>query len=129
MIPAMSKLSIDLVSSMGNRAAPMRRYASTSMRCGSTPNMSKLTTIRRYYGQKGYTDETIREYQATLRIDPDYAAAHYNLGLIYGLKGSLVEARRETQWALHWSCAGAGVACAATMTGQSGNELRLPLLR
>ena len=33
------------------------------------------------YGQQGRTDEAIREYQAALRINPDSADAHHNLGV------------------------------------------------
>ena len=40
------------------------------------------------------------EYQAALRINPDYAEAHYNLGVVYGQQGRTDEAIREYQAAL-----------------------------
>lgn len=32
-------------------------------------------------------DEAIDEYEEAIRIDPDYAEAHYNLGIIYAGQG------------------------------------------
>ena len=52
------------------------------------------------YTQQGRTDEAIREYQAALRINPDYADAHYNLGVAYAQQGRTDEAMREYQAAL-----------------------------
>ena len=49
--------------------------------------MPMRTTPGRGYGQQGRIDEAIREYQAALRINPDDAEAHYNLGVVYGQQG------------------------------------------
>ena len=35
----------------------------------------------------GRQEEAISQYKKALSIDPDYAGAHYNLGLTYGGKG------------------------------------------
>ena len=45
----------------------------------------------------------VEEFQAALRINPDYAEAHYNLGEAYGQQGRLDEAIREYQAALRIS--------------------------
>ena len=45
-------------------------------------------------------DEAMREYQAALRINPDYSDAHNNLGVVYWQRGRLDEAKREFQTAL-----------------------------
>ena len=49
---------------------------------------------------QGHLDEAIREYQAALRINPDFAEAHLNLGMAYGQQGRPDEAIREYQAAL-----------------------------
>ena len=36
------------------------------------------------YWQRGRPEDAIREYQAALRVNPNYADAHYNLGVAYG---------------------------------------------
>ena len=51
-------------------------------------------------GNKAAPHEEIREYQAALRINPDYAEAHYNLGVVYTRQGRIDEAIRELQAAL-----------------------------
>jgi tetratricopeptide (TPR) repeat protein len=35
----------------------------------------------------GRYEEAVSQYKKALAIDPDYAGAHYNLGLVYGGKG------------------------------------------
>ena len=52
------------------------------------------------YWQQSRFDEAIREFQAALRLKPDYADAHDNLGLAYQQQGRLDEAIREFQAAL-----------------------------
>ena len=52
------------------------------------------------HAERGYWDEAIREYQAALRINPNYAEAHLNLGVAYGQRGRWGEALREFQVAL-----------------------------
>ncbi|MEA3341475.1 MAG: tetratricopeptide repeat protein, partial [Chloroflexota bacterium] len=47
----------------------------------------------------GRLDEAIRKYQAALRINPNYAEAHYSLGVTYGLQGRRDETIREVQLA------------------------------
>ena len=49
----------------------------------------RTTTWVVTYEQQGRTDEAIREYQAALRINPDYAKAHCNLGVAYARTGPL----------------------------------------
>ena len=52
------------------------------------------------YGNQGRTDEAIREFQTALRINPDYAKAHYHLGMACGQQGRTDEEIREYQAAL-----------------------------
>ena len=47
------------------------------------------------YARQDRLDEAIREFQAALRIKPDYAKAHYNLGAAYAKHGRLDEATCE----------------------------------
>ena len=51
-------------------------------------------------GQRGQIDEAIRQYQETLRLNPDAAEAHYNLGVTLAAKGQTDEAIRQFQEAL-----------------------------
>ena len=53
------------------------------------------------YTDLGLTDKAIDEYQAALKLDPDYADARNNLGLSYLSKGSADEAIRECRAALN----------------------------
>ena len=45
-------------------------------------------------------DEAIRQFQETLRRKPDYAEAHYNLGLALGKQGQTAAAIRQYEEAL-----------------------------
>ncbi|MEI7936188.1 MAG: tetratricopeptide repeat protein, partial [Verrucomicrobiota bacterium] len=45
-------------------------------------------------------DEAIRHYQLAIRLKPDHAAAHNNLGVALGKKGQTDEAIRQFQEAL-----------------------------
>ena len=79
----------------------MRRSERTRRCCESTPTDAEAhCNLGVIYGQQGRTDEAIREYQAALRINPDYDEAHYNLGVIYRQQGRIDEAIREYQAAL-----------------------------
>ncbi|MDD5141222.1 MAG: tetratricopeptide repeat protein [Verrucomicrobiales bacterium] len=51
-------------------------------------------------GTKGQTDGAIRQFQAAIRIYPDYAEAHNNLGIALGGKGQIDEAIRHFQEAI-----------------------------
>jgi protein O-mannosyl-transferase len=48
-------------------------------------------------GVKDRIDETINQYQETIRLKPDFAEAHYNLGIAFRRKGQIDEAIREYQ--------------------------------
>ena len=50
--------------------------------------------------EKGQIDEAMRQYQAALRLKPDYAEAHFNLGNALSRKGQMDEAIRQFQEAL-----------------------------
>ncbi|MCH8992750.1 MAG: tetratricopeptide repeat protein, partial [Acidobacteria bacterium] len=41
-----------------------------------------------------------KRYRQTLRLDPDHADAHHNLGVIFALGGELEEALEHHRWAL-----------------------------
>jgi len=51
---------------------------------------------RAYMKQKCW-DEAVREFQAALRINPEYTLAHFSLGMVYGKQGELDEAVRKFQ--------------------------------
>ncbi len=53
------------------------------------------------YHELGRTKEAISEYQAALRIDPNFAEAHNNLGTVYFELGENKEAIGEYQKALN----------------------------
>jgi Flp pilus assembly protein TadD len=48
-------------------------------------------------GVNGQTEEAIRQFQETIRLKPDHADAHYNLGVALGKKGQIDEAIRQYQ--------------------------------
>ena len=50
--------------------------------------------------RKGQIDEAIRQYQEAIRLKPDYAEAHNNLGVALGGKGQMDEAIRQFQEAI-----------------------------
>jgi Flp pilus assembly protein TadD len=55
-------------------------------------NMNKLAGIYDYVGRR---DEAEKEYRDALRINPDFADAHYNLGVLLGNKGRKEDAEAE----------------------------------
>ena len=52
------------------------------------------------YHERGYFDQAMASFQETLRNNPDYAEAHYNLGSLYLQKQMRTEAKRHFQKAL-----------------------------
>jgi tetratricopeptide (TPR) repeat protein len=46
---------------------------------------------------QGRLDDAIKEYQMAIKLDPNYADAHYNLGLAYQKTGRLDDAVKEYQ--------------------------------
>jgi tetratricopeptide (TPR) repeat protein len=53
------------------------------------------------YAELGDADQTIRHFEAALRLKPKSAAAHYNLGTALSLAGRSAEAIREYEAALN----------------------------
>ena len=55
---------------------------------GLQPSSAKVHyNIGIFCRKLGRYEEAISQYKKALSIDPDYAGAHYNLGLTYGGKG------------------------------------------
>ena len=50
--------------------------------------------------QQGKSDEAIGQFEEAVRVKPDYALAHNNLGYALAQKGQLDEAIRQYQEAL-----------------------------
>ena len=48
----------------------------------------------------GQTDRAIFFFQRALKLDPNHAESHYNLGVAYSAKGMIDEARREMAWGM-----------------------------
>jgi tetratricopeptide (TPR) repeat protein len=53
--------------------------------------------------KKGQTDEAIRQFQTTLRLNPRHAQAQYNLGIAFASKGQWDEAIRQYREAIRLS--------------------------
>ena len=63
-------------------------------------NEVPLTFLGTALEQKGRLDEAIRQFQAALRLNPDFAPAHNELAATLGQKGQLDAAIREFQEAI-----------------------------
>jgi Flp pilus assembly protein TadD len=57
-------------------------------------------TLGFYYKKQGRLEEAIREYQTSLRLDPNDAVAHSNLGGVYEKQGRFKEAMEEFNTAI-----------------------------
>ena len=78
-----------------------KRSPITKRHCKSSPTTRKpTTTSASALLQKGRVDEAIAHYQKALQIKPDYAEAHYNLGIALQQKGRMDEAITHYQKAL-----------------------------
>ena len=61
----------------------------SSKRCGSIPAMTKHTTIWAISSmRRGKREEAEAQFTEALRLNPEYADAHYNLGVALQTKGS-----------------------------------------
>src|SRR5262245_11365030 len=79
-------------------------FNSMLRKLGSRPEVH--TIFGRAYRETGYLNEAIEEFQKTIKLDPKYPRAHYNLGLSYLLKDGtlkLKEAEEEfrTELSIH----------------------------
>lgn len=52
-----------------------------------------------YLHKKKKTDEALKSYKKSLDLDPNYAEAHYNLGLLYYDTGKYKDARKHAELA------------------------------
>ena len=73
----------------------------TSRRCGSSPITPRRTTIwGSPWRKRARSQEAIGHYEQALRIKPDYAEAHYNLGIALEQAGRVQEAIGHYEQAL-----------------------------
>lgn len=63
-------------------------------------NQMALTLLGDAYSGQGQFDLAIQFYQQTIRINPNYGAAHSGLAMVYARQGRVIEAKREVQAAL-----------------------------
>ena len=68
--------------------------------------MHLINNLGTYYFDKGLVDEAILHFRHTIKIAPDYADAHYNLGVAYGAKGNYEMAFKEMRVAKSLSAGG-----------------------
>ncbi len=79
----------------------MTVYSSLWVRSGNpVTQLLRITQSGSALLEKGQTDEAIRQYQEAVRLKPDYAEAHNNLGVALDTNGQTDEAIRELQEAL-----------------------------
>ena len=84
-----------------DRAGCRRRSGTTSRRCGSSPiTPRRTTTWDSPWCRQGRLQEAIGHYEQALRIKPDYAEAHYNLGVALEQAGRVQEAIGHYEQAL-----------------------------
>lgn len=50
------------------------------------------------YGRKGQLEAAITSYKEVVRLNPNYARAHFNLGLVYAKLGDYQKALEEYRW-------------------------------
>jgi len=93
--PTAEALARALRNGEGTRVVPSTSYGAARV----TPAEEHFNRGVTYHNE-GRLDEAIREYQAALRVNPNYAETHYNLGLAYRQQGRLDEAIHEYEAAL-----------------------------
>ena len=57
--------------------------------------LKPISILALSWAKKGQTDEAIRQFEETIRLKPDFAEAHYNLGTALGMKGQINQAISE----------------------------------
>jgi len=81
-----------------------------------------------YYLARRY-DEALRQYQETIRMDPNYASAHISIGIVYEQKGMFDEALAAYQKAVNASERTSGILAALghtyAVSGRRGEALKI----
>ena len=83
------------------RGSWTRRSPNTARRSGSSPTTPRPTpTSASPCKPRGSSTEAIAEYREAIRLKPDYAEAHFNLGIALSDQGKLDEAIAEYREAI-----------------------------
>jgi len=61
--------------------------------------LSAIVNLGNMALEDGRIDDARQRYEAALKLDPDYALAHHNLGVVYRRQGRLRESVRELRLA------------------------------
>ncbi|MEA3342474.1 MAG: serine/threonine-protein kinase, partial [Chloroflexota bacterium] len=93
--PAAKKLARMLRNGKAGRAAPVVSLGEVDVALAEEHLKRGVS-----YANQDRWDEATREFQAALRINPNYAQAHLGLGAAYGQQGRLDDEIREYQAAL-----------------------------
>lgn len=67
---------------------------------GPGPTVAGYSNLARAFARAGHTEQAIVNYQKAMRIDPQNAVVHYNLGSLLGMRGQIEQSKMHLEQAV-----------------------------